>query len=85
MLIICAIWHSKSAQWPSWVPVLCLSSSPFWTPFLRFFESGLALGLVFNPYSKNQTPFLMIQVPIAMIILWINTPKVLIIHNLIVI
>ena len=31
--------------------------SPFWTPFLRFFEPGLALRGVFNPYSKNYTLF----------------------------
>ena len=50
---ICANWHSKNAEWPSWAPDPCLSFGPFWTSVLRFFEPGLALRHVFNPYSKN--------------------------------
>ena len=30
----------------------------FWTPFLGFLESGLALRRVLNPYSKIFTSFL---------------------------
>ena len=33
-------------------------SHTFWTPFLVFFESGLALRLIFNLYSKIFTSFL---------------------------
>ena len=40
-------------EWPFWVPDPRLSFGLFWTPFLRFFESRLALRRVFNPYSKN--------------------------------
>ena len=34
------------------MPIVLLCSSAFWTSFLGFLKPGLALGRVFNPYSK---------------------------------
>ena len=49
----CADQHSKSAEWPSWVPNLRLNFGLIWTPFFRTFEPEIALRHIFNPYSKN--------------------------------
>ena len=40
-------------EWPFWVPDPQLSFGPVCTPFLRFFEPGLALRRILNLYSKN--------------------------------
>ena len=53
-----AVWHSKSAKWYFWTPNALSCSNAFWTPFLVFLELGLALRLIFNPYSKIFTSFL---------------------------
>ena len=50
--------HSKSAEWYFWTRNALSWSVTFWTPFLGFLESSLALRRVFNPYSKIFTTFL---------------------------
>ena len=50
--------HSKSAEWYSWMLITLSCSSVFWTPFLGFLKSGLALKRVFNPYSNSFNSFL---------------------------
>ena len=50
--LIGAIQHSKSAEWHSWMSIILSCSDAFWTHFLGFLESRLALRRVFNPYSK---------------------------------
>ena len=51
-------WHSKSAEWYSWVLISLSCLGAFWTPFLGFLELDLALRRVFNPYSKTFISFL---------------------------
>ena len=60
-----AIWHferadrhSKSAEWYFWTRNALSWSITFWTPFLGFLDSGLALRCVLNSYSKIFTSFL---------------------------
>ena len=50
--------HSKSVEWYSWVLIALSCSGAFWTHFLGFLESSLALRCVFNPYSKIFISFL---------------------------
>ena len=53
-----AIWHSKSAEWYSWVLIALSCSGAFWTHFLGFLEPVLALRRVFNLYSEIFISFL---------------------------
>ena len=53
-----ADWHSKSAEWYFWTRNALSWSITFWTHFLGFLESGLALRCVLNSYSKIFTSFL---------------------------
>ena len=83
-------WHSKSVEWHSWMPIALSCLGVFWTHFLGFLESGLALRRVFNPYSKILNSFLDNSDPFSNNYLVdkyskINLDKVQIIYNFIVI